>query len=195
MDESNDEAAHPAYGLRALRAAPKPPPQLEQRVLTTLRGRGVLRVRRSRLWRTESLGAAIVAGLLLLPLGFLAGRLTSGSGSPDPAGKRWMLLLYEDEAFAVAAAGHDHSREYQAWAASMRQEGVFVDGSELADGWVLLPDSTRAVPDTLTIGGTGRPTGYFVIVAPSMADAARLAASSPHAKYDGTIVIRPLEGE
>jgi hypothetical protein len=189
MTEPVDHPDHRPDPLRRLGNHPMPPDALEDRVVSSLRGRGALRTSPGR-WSRALYGAGLLAASLAA---FLVGRGT-GPATPVPADPRWMLLLYEDESFQGPAPGReaDYVEEYRHWAGALRGQGAFVDGAELGSGGGLLEAGGRLAPGETVVPGAGRLTGYFVISAPSLDAAAALAATSPHLAHRGRIAIRPL---
>lgn len=166
-----------------------PPNALEDRVVTSLRGRGSLRASSGR-WARALYGSALIAASAAA---FLLGRVSRTAATP-PTDPRWMLLLYEDEAFQGPVPGReaDYVEEYRRWAATLRGQGAFVAGAELRAGGGWLETGGRLAPGETVTPGAGRLTGYFVISAPSLEAAAALAATAPHLAHRGRIAIRPL---
>jgi hypothetical protein len=176
-------AQDPEPEIKALRALPRevdPSRDLEQRVVTALRRDGLLQDRRTPAWWQ------IAAGLLLFAAGAGAGALLRPS--PDVTSSRdrqFMLLLYKigeqsgTEAERVAAYGE--------WAANLREGGRQISGARLADVAVSIPES--AAIDT----SIDSLQGYFVVSAADVDDARRVAAESPHVRYGGRVVVRPID--
>lgn len=124
--------------------------------------------------------AAIV---LLLGAGFLAGRLTAAGSQPaDAGGGRQFLLLIRGSAPERQAADAQLFREYAAWGQRLANDGALIAAAELADEarWV------RGVDDDDAL------SGFFLIRASDLGEAERIARSSPHVAYGGTVEIRPI---
>lgn len=194
MTESHDDPTERPAALAHLRETLLMPPTLEERVVASLRATATLRsIPARRQWR-----GAVVGGLLAASLGFfLLGRATARSVATAGSvpGTKWMLLLYEDASFQGPAPGQEQAyvEEYRRWAAAIRREGAMLDGAELSPGGAVLEAGLeRARPAELEAAGAGRLTGYFVVAASSLEEAARIAASCPHLKYQGRIAIKPL---
>jgi hypothetical protein len=168
--------------LKALDREIAPAALLEARVLRTLRGRGLLRRSGTgTAWRAL-VGAA--AAVILFTAGYLAGRPTGGTAVE---GRRYVLLLYEDAAFAPSQPEEQLVAEYSAWAASLGQEGRLDLGEKLAnEELVLRPGADSALAETGAIGG------FFVIRAGSDAEAVTIAKTCPHLKYGGRIAVRAI---
>jgi len=191
-DERQDESA-PALGR--LTEGPLAPPALEDRVVGALAARGVLRSverRTSRRGWIGGAGAAMAAGLA----GFALGRSDRSETTATRSGPRWLLLLFEDEAFEVAPPEEAAAAvaEYTAWADRLRQRGQLVDAGQLLDQSALVQGqelATVAAAERTPIGTAG---GYFVVVAPDLAAARGLALECPHVRRKGRILIRRIAG-
>ena len=171
--------------LKALDREIAPPALLEARVLRMLRARGFLRRSGSgTAWRAL---AAAAAAVILVAAGYVAGLGRGSAGGPAAEGRRYVLLLYEDAAFAPSQPEEQLVAEYSAWAASLGQEGRLEMGEKLADdGLVLRPGADSALVEDAALGG------FFVIRAGSDAEAVTIAKTCPHLKYGGRIAVRAI---
>ena len=160
-----------------------PPPGLEDRVVSTLRDRGLLRDAGPRnLSRRWFWPAAIAAGLLLFAGGFTLGR----APRPAPDLPRYTLLLYEGPEFNPGAAPESQLvAEYSEWAGKLARQGRLQAGEKLgAREWSL---------------GQGKsverqaPAGFFIITARTDEEALAIARRCPHLRYGGTVSLRPIE--
>lgn len=174
--------------LRRLGEPPAMPKALEERVVQSLRTSGTLR--RSRNWVTWPLAAAAALAC------FLVGRQTAPAvtiSASDTPGPKWMLLLYEDATFQAPAPGRElaYVAEYRDWALALRARKQLLDAAELLPAKALLEpgDVPHQVAATSNLGNL---TGYFIIVAPTLAEARSVAATNPHLKHRGRVVIQPL---
>jgi hypothetical protein len=166
----------------------EPPAALEQRVVGTLRARGLLRTpaagpsrKRRRVWVWP---AAIAAGLLLFVGGFALGRRPAAP--PADGLGRYTLLLYEGPEFNPGPSEEPALvREYSAWAGELAARGQLVAGEKLGSQAWTLGDRTSA--------GPAGPTGFFVIAARSHDEALAIARTCPHLRYGGTVSVRPIE--
>ena len=164
----------------------EPPAALEERVVGTLRARGLLRggaVPRRILAARWAWPVAIAAGLLLFIGGFAMGRRPAASSLIRSS--QYTLLLYEGPGFnAAGAAEPELVKEYSAWAGELAGRGQLVSGEKLGN-------------QTWTLGAAGAappsPTGFFVIAARSEAEALAIARSCPHLRHGGTVSVRPIE--
>lgn len=186
-----------------------PPDDLETSVVAALRHRGLVGsggtgVPTHRRWGWAAL--ALAASLAAFYAGIRVSDRGAGSAPPAPtpapsqaatAPERFLLLLYEDDAYRAATTPTErHARvaEYSAWAGEVHAEGTIIDGEELAP-----PGESRMLDgrgDTVVesggapVGPTGTLAGYFVIEATDAAAAVATARTMPHLKYGGTVVVR-----
>ncbi|HVT60063.1 MAG TPA: hypothetical protein VHR45_16905 [Thermoanaerobaculia bacterium] len=184
-DEGNepDEDRELLGRLAELPAEIEPPPSLEERTVRALRHSGILRRGRPRRRLPGRAFRLAAAALLLLALGFSAGRLDRGA---PRAGLRYLLLLREDRRFRVPDAG---SRvlveEYSRWAAGLRRDGSLVAGERLAAESKLLPAGESPLSEA-------RIGGLFIVVAGSDAEALALARTCPHLAHGGSLELRKI---
>ena len=195
-DADPNERPSPLARLGASRPLPD---ELEDRVIRSLRLAGAFDRPPSRSAWPPSRRAIMAAMLLAASLAFFVlGRRTAdrpGVNAGAAAGTKWMLLLYEDESFQGPAPGReaDYVEEYRAWATLIRGRGQLLDGAELtAGGGLLEPGGGVIRPGELVAPGAGRVTGYFVVTAPTLGKAGEIAATCPHIRHRGRIVIKPL---
>jgi hypothetical protein len=177
--------------LDTARVSPiSPPPELEDRVVDSLRARGLLGTggRRRPAWRRYAVAGLAAAALLVV--GFVLGARSRGTVGDDAA-PRYLLLLYEDRTNAAfsAAARDSVVSEYRRWAGQLRSRGMLVMGEELSEAMATVPeDASRlhAEADGRELGG------FFVIRAADLAQAVELARGTPHARGGGVVVVRPI---
>jgi hypothetical protein len=187
MTDDLDESL--ARRLGALPRELAPPPALEERVVGSLRKRGLLGGRRSPLW-----WAGIAAAALIVFGGGVALGRGAGARPMAPGLHRFMLLLYEGPGFdagdsTVAAA---RVEEYRSWARTLAERQRLVAGEELGKpDWML-----EAGGSGVAVGPTGDPavlpTGFFIVAARDSADAVALAESCPHLKHGGRVAVRAI---
>ena len=126
------------------------------------------------------LRAAAYAGILLL--GAVMGRLSAlPAAEPAAPGDAYLLLLRE--AADAPESGDDVVAEYVSWARRLDDEGRLLAAEKLADGAAWLPGRTEA----LVI------SGFFLVNARDMDEAAAIARSGPHLTRGGTIEVRRIE--
>lgn len=157
------------------------PDELEERVVRTLRRRGLVAT-------PPTIGSRLIfaiAAAVIFAAGIFAGR---GMSAPRSAGDegdapRFALLLYTD---TTATSPIDTpAEEFIIWVRSLRENGRRISGEELAD-------SARDVGRAPGGNAAEMLVGFFVLEAPDLDDAARIAATSPHARKGGLVVVRPI---
>lgn len=161
-------------GLRSLRRDVDPPAELEQRTLAAVRR---ARPRHRATWlAAASVAIAFLAGLAI-------GRWTAPATEAAPG---YALFLEESDAYRQPAPEDLAARvaEYRAWAEALDQEGRLVLAGQLHDEGLRIPRDTA--------GGDVRITGLFVVDAESTEAAAAMARQSPHVRYGGTVMVRPV---
>lgn len=182
-DEAGPELREAISGLQRESLAPA---AVEERVVSALRARGVIRPDRGRRTRRVWLAAA-AAGLLAA--GFLLGRGFPPRPAPGSASPRFALFLLrgaesvpqrpEEEAARVA--------EYRAWARGLAGAGRLVTGEKLEDRGERIGGFSSAAPaDEEEI------RGFFVISASNFEDALAVARGCPHLRHGGRILVRPI---
>jgi hypothetical protein len=159
-------------------------PELEARVHASLR-----RQRADTVRGLSRRARVAVAALVLLVAAASLVRLWPGAAAAD--GPRYLLLLYEGSRFDRGGATREQRvREYAAWAGELAQRGKLVEASELGDEERLLSgagESTRAA--------AGAISGFFIVRAADMTEAAAIASTCPHLKYGGEVAVRLLREE
>lgn len=188
--------------FRALPREIPPPPELEERIVAELRGRGLVRppARRRRLGSPHLKWAATLAAMFVA--GWLLGRGTAPHQAADPwNGKMpYLLLLYEPRPLS-GGTYPELVAEYRGWARKMAQEGRLLHverlgrlGRRVAPAGFenqppgLLPE--RPVPFGAPYDG---PTGYFLLLASDLAEAEALARQCPHIDHGGEIAVHPVD--
>jgi hypothetical protein len=203
MNENDDEWTDRERALLAgLDATEEPPPELEARVVSALKERGLL-------WRAprvpwRSLAAAAAA----LAIGFGLGRTSAGagrtsagagrtqpvqvagstaSGAPARPARTFMLLLYPGAGLDPApAAEQQRVEEYRRWARGLAVDGRMVSGEKLRDGvTVFAGDATDASASALQ--------GFFLIRAATAEEAEGIARACPHRAHGGTVALREVD--
>jgi hypothetical protein len=170
-----DEEMLPPALRRSLEALPREQASragLEDDVVARLRAAGELgpaarpgRNGRRWLWTIAAVAAA-VAAIVLWP---------RRVPNERAAGAAYLLLLYEDSTYQAPPPDGMGARvaEYTRWADSLRAAHRLDSAAELEPG-----------PSEVT--------GFFIIRAPSRAEAERIAAACPHVRYGGKVELRKL---
>jgi hypothetical protein len=188
-DPRNEPDARLADALSRLHAEVEPPPRVEDRLVTQLRARGdIMEPRSLRPWLVA---AGLAAALLLVVL--LLRRPETGGGQMPHDQPEFMLLIAEDARYTQPADSNEaraRVEEYTEWAGKLAGGGHLVSAGELAYSGTDVRSDGRSpsVIDTRN----GAVSGYFLVRAESLAQAEELAAESPHLKYGGTVVVRPI---
>ncbi|HTO88752.1 MAG TPA: YciI family protein [Thermoanaerobaculia bacterium] len=167
------------------------PPALEERIVSALRARGMLRAAGPRSRAPVRLAAA-AAGLILLAAGFLAGRsFDPRRPSPTP-GPRYALFLLRGQERVPQRPEEEAGRvaEYRAWARGLAKSGRFVSGEKLEDR----VERVGSAPDVAASAENGEEEirGFFVISASDFQDALSVARGCPHLRHGGRILVRPI---
>jgi hypothetical protein len=157
------------------------PAGLEDRVVTSLRASGHVRMQSRRAW-IGRLAAAVVIFLA----GFAAARLPWPGGVAPSEGDEYLLLLYGAPS-ASPAEEEARVAEYRAWANEEREAGRLVGAEKLAGSFMLLgsPGGGPSNP--------AEPSGFFLLRAATASEAAQAAQRCPHVRHGGTVVVRPVE--
>jgi hypothetical protein len=181
---------------RALRDLPSEavvPPALEDRVVESLRRRGLL-ARRAPwlgaigLWRAAAAVVIFAAGT---GTGLLAERsrtATSPAGPASPsAGALYLLLLYSGPTFEEGSADDEAARvaEYGAWAGSLAHEGRLVHAEKLEP-------EPRVIGDAPSRILAAPPQGFFLVRARDLADAQAIARACPHIRHGGQVAVHAI---
>ncbi len=173
--------------LKALTGPAEPPAALRGEVKRSLQERGLLAPRHApRAMLGRSLAYAAAAALFFAAGALVGQRGTSAQQQPA-GGQQYALFLYQDSTFRADVPEASLVAEYSAWADSLRGRGALVAGEKLRDGagTVLAGDTREIARD-----GLG---GFFIVRAAGEDEALALAASCPHLRYGGRIVLRAIE--
>lgn len=178
--------------LDALPPEVPPPGHVRDRVLRALRAAGLVHAVARRRWRVSF---AVAAAALIALTAFTAGRLTV-SGEGEPAGPRFLLLLYEGPTFDPG--GHteaDLVAEYRGWAERLAADGYLVSAEKLSPGAHVVagPGAGHAVSEAAGYRPPGDLGGFFLIAAPDSLRAREIARASPHVRHGGVVVVRRVE--
>ena len=173
----NDWSSEEQELLSKLPRETAPPPELEDRVLTA-----IFRPRRS----AARIFTATAAAVVLVVLGFFAGRSTVAPSTPQQSGPAYVLLLRRS-----GTTSPQQVADYRAWAAGARKNGVLTGGAKLTtDGRIVNPN--RQVNDQ-SFDRDGEVGGFFIVRAADLEEATRVALETPHIRYGGTIELRPVD--
>lgn len=201
--EDQDWAEDEKGALGELARGVSPPAELEESVVTALRGRGLLpaRPRRRAASRAARASWGLLAAAALVAVGFALGR-TSAMEPRAPAvertaagGTRYVLLLLSDGPEPPAAEEARRVAEYKEWARSLAAEGRLAGGAKLAPEETVLASEGQLVPPPAAspLGAPSSLGGFFMITARDHAEAVAVARGCPHLRYGGRIILRRVE--
>jgi hypothetical protein len=159
-------------------------------VIKSLRTAGVLRPALTDRWQPIAWAAVVVVAFAA---GYVA-RSVTGTGSQPPTGNRYALLLYADSTFRSEGSAAERVAEYTEWARALRADSRLELGERLRDSARVVSYQGDASPGLRDESPFGVMAGLFIITASGMADAVALAATCPHVRYGGRIVVRPIAG-
>jgi len=180
----DDLTAEERDRLRRARIDPAPPRALEDRTVEALRQRGLLRRSRHPLMAVAWPAAAalvLAAGAMWLVM-----QRSSSSSAAIAPGPRFVLLLYAGSD-PVTGTADERRREYAQWARDIASRGVPISGEELSEDAHEVPPAADATPASAPL-----PRGFFIVQAPDLASAERLASTCPHLRYGGRIVVKRI---
>lgn len=195
MEYKNSDMQSPEEARRfaALPRERAPADSLENRIVSTLKSKGLIRMTTStRFWTLPRLAGALSAAVVLLAIGFGMGRWQSRPAHDRAEQSMFVLFLYHSPAMAPG----DSSRavEYSNWAKSIRQSQRTISGEKLEDGGRVLrrEQGQVAIRDGYLTDEKNMLGGYFLIQAANYEEAAKIAASCPHLKHGGVIELRQI---
>ena len=188
-DDRNEPDARLADALSRLHAEVEPPPRVEDRLVAQLAARGdIVEPPSLRPWLVAAgIAAALLLGVLFLRRPEIVAPATI-DGQPE-----FMLLIAEDSRYKPPADSADaraRVAEYTDWAGRLAGGGHLVSAGELAYAGTDVRSEGRSA--SVVDSRAGAISGYFLVRAESMSQAEQLAADSPHLKYGGTVVVRPI---
>ena len=180
---NNDEwTSGDAERLRAARVDGAPAHGLEEATIAALRERGLVKPPRRRLMAAVALLA--MAAAVIVAVGWSVTQ-RSAAPPPSPASPRFVLLLYAG-VDPIAGTPDTRRREYSQWARDVAAGGAAISGEELSEDAREVPASAGAA------SATPLPRGFFVVSAPDLDAAQRIASTCPHLRYGGRIVVKRI---
>jgi len=193
MNEWNHEEREALEGLRDV----EPPAEVGRAIRRALREGGHMHDDSRTGGRVPRAIGTLVAAATLIAVGFVAGRAGGGATAPPDAAPdarpKYVLLLHEfAEGRVPDKVEEELVSEYRDWGNALGGRGELVGGWKLRDDGQILNEA----PDRPRSDFVFRPGeslgGLFIVRAEDYAGAVRLAESSPHAKYGGTIEVREV---
>ena len=178
MDDFKDLTPREKKALEQLSRSQIPPATLEDKVVNNLKNNNLIMKESWLKSRTLKIIGGIAASLLLFLAGYQLGQPAATSGN------QYMLLLHEKEG-TIPPNQVEIVFEYATWMLGLIAQGHSMTGSELNPGgkWVGTRDYARE-EDIIS--------GYFMVEAGSLEEAAKISETSPHLKYGGSIEIREI---
>ncbi len=198
MNEFKDELSNEEReAFAALDRKKIPPHFLEERIVRALKESNL--IRSQVVWRTNviKIGSAVAASVALLMIGLTLGVWWKSIPAANQKLPEFMLVLQAAPQEPPNRSAEDvvrSVREYSAWAAKMRQQGLLVAGEKLtSDGRLLTMIDGRPVVSEAPKDPKGRIAGYFLIHARDYQQAESIAQDCPHLKTGGTIELRQID--
>lgn len=190
-DELNSEERRKFAALSRKRA---PAASLEERIISALKARGLIRTTpASQIWTLPRLAGAFAAALVLLALGFGLGKWQSRVPSQQTHHNMFVLFLYDSP--GTPPDDMSNAAEYGGWARTISMSKRMITGEKLKDGGRLLRNvrGQLEIRDVKEVGEPNVLGGYFLIEAENYDEAIKVAASCPHLKYGGLIELRQID--
>jgi hypothetical protein len=176
--------------LDALTREMEPPPDVEERLVSALKDRGMIAApgsgpQRAPWWQLAA------AALIAATLGWFGHSLIEPAAPATIAQHQFLLLLSEPETLQTTKPESELVEEYRVWANDLGRQGLLLDAQKLRDGGELLrPVSAAGVPRAT---GLDSISGFFLVRAGSWDEALDLARTCPHLAYGGDISVRMIE--
>ena len=175
----------------------QPPPSLEHRVLRSLEERGLVTPDASSLttprwWRGLSM---LAAAALIFIAGGLAERTRAGTAANGEETPRFALLLYGGPTGTTPDQEAELVAEYGGWARELASRGRLVSGEKLGDAAIELGAAAGPPAGRGSTGDDRLPAlaGFFIIGASDLREAEEIAATMPHLRHGGRVIVRPIE--
>ena len=182
----NDSENKP-LNLQSLQTEVTPPVDLENRVVSHLRERELIR-RRSKKILTLSRMIAVAACVAFFVAGMSYQKMRTTPAAPavSMSESTFVLFLLEGSSYQDAQGERQQQERisaYRNWAIHLRKQGIPVSGTKLHSEKNLLGGLVQqTVPEKIT--------GYFLIDAKSQEEALAIARKCPHLQYGGSIEVR-----
>ena len=178
--------------LRELEKLPneiEPPAALEERLVGVLKREGLIEVSGSKGLSPWLMAAACLVAALI---GWTARGFQPAAAGEGAEESSFLILLSEPEPLQTSKPMVELVAEYGAWAGGLAEENRLLAAGHLTPERMSLASSSRPSsrePSELNLGTL---TGFFVVRAEDLAQAAKIAESSPHIGYGGEIAVRAI---
>jgi hypothetical protein len=183
----NDHHSEDLTELRSLAHEIQAPAELEERVISSLKKKGLIHTPRRKTFLKGV--AAIAACVILFSAGLLAGLNRSQSRNQVTLTEStFVLFLIQSPSYKEAATPELQKQriiEYGNWARKLRTEGTPING-------VKLQDQASFIGAPPQLYESYRIAGYFLIEARDFEQALAIAKTCPHARYGGEIEVRRI---
>ena len=111
---------------------------------------------------------------------------------------RFAVLMHEDDHAWSRLAPEERDRlmeRYVAWVRELKASGSFQGGEPLGNGGLVLRGAGSGVSESPYVDKEQVLTGFFLIEAPDLAAAGRIARGCPALLHGETVVVRPVGHE
>lgn len=184
-EDSNNELLR----LDSLRKELSPPAELEERIVSHLNRRKLIRHHHRDRFLTFQRVVAAAACILFFLAGTLYQKAKIGkqSSAVSMSESTFVLFLLEDDSYQDAQGMQQQQERisaYRDWAIGLRKQGIPVSGTKLHDEQTYLG---KAIEEER---GQEQISGYFLIDATSAEQALAIARNCPHLRYGGKIEVR-----
>ncbi len=202
MTDSKHQTDAERKALSGLSKETQPPEFLEDRIVAELKRKNLISdsstTKRLPFFKYAYMA---VAASLILALGIEIGsmqRVTTIDNSVARKSRQFMLLLYETPGvFQQIPIGREAEvmAEYGAWAKSLAETGVNIDGEKLTESGSKLFGIGDDVKVSAVSPAQGKRllAGYFAIEVENFERALEISERCPHLKYGGEIELREVQ--
>jgi hypothetical protein len=172
--------------LSGLKKEMNPSAELEERIVSQLMKRGM--IRRKSIFSIRNGAIATAAAIVIFALGFA----TAEFFRRTPTQYTYLLLLREDSHFL---GSRDHApslvKEYSEWALGIAQSGTKITGEKLT-AETRLVNAKSGIQNKMQ-DPDGQIAGFFLLEAMNDRDAVEKAFHCPHLRYGGSIELRRID--
>lgn len=178
--------------LRELEKLPsevEPPAALEEKLVGVLKREGLIEAPPAKGLSPWLMAAACLVAALI---GWTARGFQPAATGAVAEGASFLILLSEPEPLQTSKPMAELVAEYGAWAGGLAEENRLLAAGHLTPERMRLSSIRRPSPGELSELDLDTLTGFFVVRADSLAQAAKIAETSPHIGYGGEIAVRAI---
>jgi hypothetical protein len=178
--------------LRELENLPneiEPPAALEERLVGQLKREGLIEASSSKGMSPWLMAAACLVAALI---GWTARGFQPAAAGVGAEGSSFLILLSEPEPLQTSKPMAELVAEYGAWAGGLAEENRLVAAGHLTPERMRLASIRSPSSEEPSQLDLDTLTGFFVVRADDLAQAAKIAESSPHIGYGGEIAVRAI---